>query len=100
MNLFDDFSNDQSDFLSSTFSNVFQSFATDTLQRNGLIRNGTPPVGNPVAGQVGSPAPVYTAATAGLNRSKGFGIMGLDTTTSWLLVGGVVLIIGIVVLKR
>lgn len=100
MNLFDDFSNSQSDFISSTFSNVFQNFATDTLQRNGLISRGPAPMGNPAPNQMGAPAPAYAANTQGLDRSSGFGIMGLDSTTSMLVLGGVALVVILLVMKK
>lgn len=100
MNLFDDFSNSQSDFVESAFSNVFQTFATDTLQRNGLIRSGTPANGNPLPNQSGVPTPVYAANTSGLDRSKGWGFMGLDSKTSILLIGGVAVIAVVIFMRR
>lgn len=100
MNLFDDFSNSQSDFLTSTFSNVFQTFATDTLQRNGLISKGPAPMGNPLPNQSGAPAPAYVANTSGLQRSQGFGVMGMDSTTTMMLIGGIVVIGLVLFLKK
>jgi len=101
MNLFDDFTNSNSDFLQSTLSNVFQTFATDTLQRNGLIKSGNPANGNPGPGQVGVPTPVYAASTSGLERSSGFGgIAGMDSTTTMLVLGGVAIIVLVFVLKK
>lgn len=100
MNLFDDFSNSQTDFFSSTLSNVFQTFATDTLQRNGLIRTGTPPMGNPLPNQTGAPTPVYTANTSGLERSTGFGMFGMEKTTTMMAIGGVALIVIVLLMKR
>lgn len=90
MNLFNDFANNQSDFINSTLSNVFQTFATDTLQRNGLIKTGQAPMGNPAPGQYGAPTPAPVANQSGLERSMGFGGFGGTDNNTMLIIGGIV----------
>lgn len=97
MDLFNDFGNQNKDFFQTTLSNVFQTFATDTLQRNGLIKTGPTPMGNPTAGQYGAPPPAPAANTSGLNRSMGFGGFGGMDNTTMMIAGGLILVVVLVV---
>lgn len=105
MDLFSGFSNKQEQFVSDTFSNVFQTFVTDTLSRNNLIRTGKNQGGNL------SQAQIYQGQTpvvqniipnnnGSLMNSLGGGMLGMSSTTTWVIIGGVIVVAGILLFKK
>jgi len=103
---FGDIGSKNEDFLSNTFSNVFQTFVSDTLSRNGLITTGQNPGGNLSQAQIqAGQRPVEQTIIAGNGNgstmnSLGGGMLGMSSTMTWVAVGGVVLLVGIYLLKK
>lgn len=102
---FGEIGNQQEDFLANTFSNVFQTFVTDTLSRNNLITTGPNPGGNLsqaqiAAGQRPVEQTVLPSANGSVMNSLGGGMLGMSSTMTWVLIGGVVLVGAIVLFKK
>lgn len=104
MDLFN-MNNSNEKFLSDTFSNVFQTFVTDTLERNNLISTGKNAGGNLSQAQIAQgQRPVVQNViqptnSSGFNSMSG-GMLGMSPTMTWVLVGGVVVVVGILLLKK
>lgn len=103
---FGEIGNSQEDFLAGTFSNVFQTFVTDTLSRNNLITTGQNPGGNLSQAQIAAgQRPVEQTIIGGsgngsVMNSLGGGMLGMSSTMTWVLVGGVVLVGAIFLFKK
>lgn len=102
---FGEIGNKNEDFLSNTFSNVFQTFVTDTLSRNNLITTGQNPGGNLSqaqiqAGQRPVEQTIIPSANGSVMNSLGGGMLGMSSTMTWVAVGGVVLLVGIYLLRK
>ena len=105
MDLFGSVSSNQEQFLSNTFSNVFQTFVTDTLSRNNLISTGPNPGGNLsqaqiAAGQRPVEQTIMPSANGSVMNSLGGGMLGMSGTMTWVIVGGVVLLAGVYFLRK
>jgi len=105
MDLFGNVSSSQEQFLSNTFSNVFQTFVTDTLSRNNLITVGQNAGGNLSqaqiqAGQRPVEQTIMPSANGSVMNSLSGGMMGMSPTMTWAIVGGAILVVAILIYKK
>ena len=97
--------NSNEKFINDTFSNVFQTFVTNTLERNNLITTGPNAGGNLSQAQIAQGQKpvvqnvVQPTNSSGFNSMSG-GMLGMSSTMTWVLIGGAVVVVGFLLLKK